>query len=1465
MKYANYLYGSVKTVTLVAAAMAALAASAVTIPGKPLVTQMIAKPMVMLVAGKDHKLFYEAYNDTADIDGDGYVDYRFKPKIIYYGLFDSNLCYVDNGAGKGNDGLFTPDSAAGTLGTCPGKWSGNWLNYITTSRIDSMRKVLYGGYREVDSATQTILRRAYIPQDAHSWAKEYTSATVDGYKIADYTPLAEPTPADRRHFFGNLTANAGKNCKNLKDCSDLPPLMSVVTNSTKRVWQWASKERPVLDGTHGGTRSDYTARVEVCTSAFHQGCKQYGSVYKPIGLLHDYGENEAMLFGMLTGSYDQNMSGGVLRKVVSSFKDEVNAADGTFTSAATIVKTFDRLRIRDFNNDRTDNSYKGGWLTTAAMAQGVFPDWGNPVGEMMYEATRYFAGKKAATGVFSTSSTKDSEVDLTKATWDDPYDKDSAAKAPWCAKANFMTISDINPSFDSDQVPGNLFGGFTGDLSELNVATEADTITSVEDTPSTPVGKRIKGLHFIGESGVESDSAPTAKTVASLENIRGLAPEEPTKQGSYYSASVAYFAKRSDLRSDLINKQSVDTFNVALASPLPRMEIKTATQVVTLVPFAKSTNGSSISNTYGNFQPTNQIVDFYVETIANTGTDDADSTVNEGRYYAKFNINYEDVEQGADHDMDVIVEYEIKLNSDNTVQVTLTPTYEAGGIQHSIGYVISGTTNDGVYLVVQDVNTARSYFLNVPPGKSPGYCNDTPVPTECSILPNKDAVYPLAKKSDITFTPSTTATATLLKDPLWYAAKWGGFTDLNGNNQPDKTEEWDADKNGMPDTYFLVQNPLKLKEALSNAFRTASEKSSSASNVIANSTSTSADTVVFQARFDAKYWSGDLVAYPVDADAGVSTTVVWRASDNIPAPSSRNVVIRTPSGATENFVWADLDTADRALLDTDPSSVDNSQDVVNYLRGDHTKEFKNTGGTFRDRSANVLGDIVHSSPFYVKETETVFVGGNDGMLHAFKANNSLTPPLSDAGTEVFGFIPSEVVSRLKNLTSVAYDHEYFVDGDVVVTPRTIPITPETGDKNLLFATLGRGGKGLFGLNVTTPTSFSTSDFLWEYTPAGDTTAASDADLGYMLGRPIYAKMNTDIDPDPAVVVANGAVIVGNGYNSTSGKAVLYIYIIDNTGQISSIKKLDTLADGDNGLSTPGVYDADGNGTVDFIYAGDLKGNVWKFDVSDADPANWKVDLTCTTTTCTPLFVAKDASNNLQPITAPITVAINNVTGDTHEGKRFLFFGTGSYFRTTDPADTAIQTWYGLIDEAAAISGRSALIERSMIAGTFTDTTTTPDTTWPVRAFSIPAAGDMLSKNGWFIDLDLPAGERIITKSNIYKLALPSLVSSSIIPETSDPCSAGGTGYINVVSPFTGGAVGTGILDVNNNKNYADDLLSGYTIGSVDVGVGMPSEAIQVGRFLIVGGTDPIKPVGGAPVNLGSQFKGRISWREIIKD
>jgi len=612
--------------------------------------------------------------------------------------------------------------------------------------------------------------------------------------------------------------------------------------------------------------------------------------------------------------------------------------------------------------------------------------------------------------------------------------------------------------------------------------------------------------------------------------------------------------------------------------------------------------------------------------------------------------------------------------------------------------------------------------------------------------------------------------------------------------------------------FFNAQTPEDFVTSLHSTLQGIINRTGSLSSVITNSTSLSTDAQVFQALFDSGTWTGELLAYPITG-TGVSSTPNWKASEGIPTPASRNIYTRS-SGAGQTFTWS-------ALSPTDQTAI-GSTDVLDYLRGVRSKEMQN-GGTLRNRSAtNILGDVIHSSPFYVKDSGTTYVNANDGMLHAFN---------STSGAELFAYVPSAVISRLKNLSQPSYTHEYFVDGDIAVSSQS-----QTTGHNYLVAALGHGGKGLFGLDVTNPGSFTSTNALWEYFDS------SDDDLGYMLGRPVIAKMND----------GSWAAIVGNGYNSTSGKAVLYVIDLA-TGAV--IKKIDTLVASDNGLAAPAVFDSDNDGDVDAIYAGDLKGNVWKFDVSNSDPTQWNSAF-LSGTTPQPFFTAKDASNNPQPITAQVSVVVNDVASDSNYGKRFIYFGTGSYFRDTDASNTQVQSWYGLIDEGTRITSRSTLKQRTVLdEGTFSGK--------PVRTFSAATSGDMAGLQGWYLDFSTQSGERIITASKVYKMAQPTLIASSIIP-TVNPCSPGGSGYINAIDPFTGARLSQGFFDVNGSSVFTDDKLSGNYIGGVDLGVGMPSEPVIVGNRLVVGGSSGnLKDI---LVNAGgTHLKGRISWREIIRN
>ena len=649
------------------------------------------------------------------------------------------------------------------------------------------------------------------------------------------------------------------------------------------------------------------------------------------------------------------------------------------------------------------------------------------------------------------------------------------------------------------------------------------------------------------------------------------------------------------------------------------------------------------------------------------------------------------------------------------------------------------------------------------------------------------------------------------KNMLYLTGKYGGFYDLNNNDKPDQAAEWDANNDGVPDNYVLASQPDKLVSGLERAFNNILDKLGSLSNITANSTQFSGNSLIFQAVFHSGIWWGDLKAFFIDA-TGVSSTPSWLASEHIPTPANRHIFIK--DGTAKEFIWSNLLPATQSLLI--------NADVVDYIRGEHGKEAQNqTIGGFRNRSSNILGDIIHSTPFYVKDTDTVYVGANDGMLHAF---DSIT------GDELFAYIPNHVIAKLIKLTQPGYKHEYYVDGDI-----TVSSSSQTPGKNYLVGVLGHGGKGIFGLDVSNPASFSSSDVLWEYSDVSDT------DLGYMLNNPVIAKMN-----DGSTVV-----IIGNGYNSTSGKAVLYIFDLAS-GNL--LKKIDTMVAGDNGLAGPSVFDSDDDGKIDVIYAGDLKGNVWKFDVSNTNKTQWKVAFN-ESGTPKPLFVAQDSSGTVQPITAPITISIDNVAGDPNIGKRFIFFGTGSYFRASDPSDIQVQTWYGLIDDNTRISGRTNLTSRTILdVGTFDSQS--------VRTFSEVTAGDMSGKKGWYLDFNSTLGERIVTKSKVFNLIKPALVASSIIPVV-DPCLPGGHGFLNIIDPYTGAMLGApGVIDINNNGNFSDDKINGHFIGSVDLNVGMPGEAVRVGNLLIVGGSTGDN--ADKPVNPNIQPQGkRKSWREIL--
>ena len=418
---------------------------------------------------------------------------------------------------------------------------------------------------------------------------------------------------------------------------------------------------------------------------------------------------------------------------------------------------------------------------------------------------------------------------------------------------------------------------------------------------------------------------------------------------------------------------------------------------------------------------------------------------------------------------------------------------------------------------------------------------------------------------------------------------------------------------------MVANDPQELADSLKAALAAIIGRVGSSSNVAANSVSVGGSTRIFQASYITGQWTGEIVALPIVNNA-VSATPSWRATDNIPVWSSRRIFTFEGTGST-------FPTAAQATYLTSP--------IADYIKGDRSNE-KSVGGTrtLRDR-VNVLGDIISSSPAYSAESDTVFIGANDGMLHAF---NAVT------GAELFGYVPGIVnQANLKSLANDPYDHRYLVDGPLSVT--TTKLTP---NKNILVGSLGRGGKGIYTLDVTTPATFDGTKALWE-------AGGSDTHMGLVTSRPIITKANN----------GDTVVIVSNGLNSASDTPALFVYDLFTGTLLSKLVPTDTDGagpidvNGNNGLSAATGVDQDVDGDVDYLYAGDMKGNVWKFDLSDNNEANWEV-----ANAGAPLFSAKNASGVAQSITGGVAI------GFDAEFNPWLYFGTGRYLTAGDPSTTS---------------------------------------------------------------------------------------------------------------------------------------------------------------------------------------------------
>lgn len=468
---------------------------------------------------------------------------------------------------------------------------------------------------------------------------------------------------------------------------------------------------------------------------------------------------------------------------------------------------------------------------------------------------------------------------------------------------------------------------------------------------------------------------------------------------------------------------------------------------------------------------------------------------------------------------------------------------------------------------------------------------------------------------------------------------------------------WHAAVNGRGE-YMSAKDPAELQSAFGRVAESINDRTASAASVAMNGGEITSDLVFYQSTYIGDGWAGDLVAKVYPPKSGEDSTPdftknpvnKWTASKKLNEMTYDNRRIVTYNGtAGIPFRYASLSATQKGQINLDTTEGTN---IVNYLRGDHSKEQRN-GGTYRNRIMDAadakIGDIVHSSPAVMnKEKEDViFVGSNNGMLHAF---------YSVDGSELFAYVPNNCFANLKDLPNPTYSHKYYVDSS--------PFVKRIVDEHYLVGGLGKGGKGIYCLNVTnvigvtseTGSTGAVGMVKWEYPK--EPVASGDPDLGFTYSRPII--VNTK--------ASGWVVIFGNGYNSTNGKAILYVLDLDDG---SVIKKIDTGIGADNGLSTPNVVDVDGDEKADYVYAGDLKGNLWKFDIRSSSTGDWEPAYGSS-----PLFTAKSYDGKVQSITTRPDVMYHCMAGFPGY---MVAFGTGRYLAASDLEDPAKQTVYGIWD------------------------------------------------------------------------------------------------------------------------------------------------------------------------------------------
>lgn len=748
----------------------------------------------------------------------------------------------------------------------------------------------------------------------------------------------------------------------------------------------------------------------------------------------------------------------------------------------------------------------------------------------------------------------------------------------------------------------------------------------------------------------------------------------------------------------------------------------------------------------------------------------------------------------------------------------------------------------------------------------------------------------------------------------WLAAKYGGFKDENKNGVFDALDTWADPARGtvqgkpVPKNYFAGNQPEKLVSGLQNAFRDIRAASGAGAGVgvaASNLSQTTGENGIYQVKFDTRDWSGKvsgLTISNIDQTTGAITLVpVFESGALLAAKAAgsgwdnRRVMVTAVPGSTQlgqPFRLANLNAAEQAALG--PTVVE-QQDVLNYIRGQKSKELTDAagnaiiGGKYRVRT-NLLADIVDSEAVYVGKpsgeyidqfnpgysafktaksgrTPAIYVGANDGQLHAFNAVVDRTDTnFANAGQEIMAFVPSLTYAGpnntptqdgLRYLTDPTFNgfHKYYVnatpserDIDFNNTAGNVTTTPDW--HSVLVGGLGKGGRGFYALDVTDPANFANeataaTKVLWEF---------SDEDMGYSFGLPLIVKTRK----------WGWVVMVSSGYNNTTSSVAAnqgqgYLYILNaRTGAL--LQKIGTgvgTVTNPSGFSpisgyTPSFADY----TTDEVYGGDLFGNVWRFDlksVSAPVPA--------------PLLFATltDASSVVQPITTIPLIEIS-----VSDGKRYVFVGTGRFLDATDIQNAQQQSFYAIRDGTVDM--------RFETTASTTGVALPTGTTFPITRSVLANNSDLVAglttaqittnPMGWYYNVTgvvnstvSPFAPVARERINLNPKASQGFVTWVGNVPDANPCNPNGVSS-QYATTYGGGKsllysrINSSLADVASNRTYQASITTSALV---------KSQLVNVGDGVRILGTDD----SGVPFLIGNPLNsfgaGRLlNWREVLQ-